>query len=164
MRPEELSGDRIGDLEVLGHALKATEESKGQVYDIVLMLQPTSPLRKTSQILSACELLVKEGYDSVWSVSPTDLKAHPLKQLKVENHRLSFYLAEGAAIIARQQMTPVYHRNGIVYAFTRDCLTKEKNIMGKKSGAVIVEDPYINIDDEKDFLRAEALMEQYFPY
>ena len=49
-RPESLAGDRIGDLEVLTHALQATEKLDGRKYDIVVMLQPTSPFRKPEQV------------------------------------------------------------------------------------------------------------------
>jgi CMP-N-acetylneuraminic acid synthetase len=46
MRPESIAGDRIGDWDVLSHALQATEAADGVRYDIVVMLQPTSPLRR----------------------------------------------------------------------------------------------------------------------
>src|SRR5215510_2924652 len=45
MRPEALSGDFIGDIDVLTHALQSSEEIDRRRYDIVVMLQPTSPLR-----------------------------------------------------------------------------------------------------------------------
>ena len=47
---EPLSGDRIGDLDVLSHALEATEAIDRQRYDIVVMLQPTSPLRTAADV------------------------------------------------------------------------------------------------------------------
>jgi len=82
-RPEELSGDRISDLQVLTHALLEMEKQDEKAYDIIVMLQPTSPLRTKKHIIDAIEMLVNGGYDSVWSVSETDSKCHPLKQLTV---------------------------------------------------------------------------------
>ena len=56
-RPEALSGDRIGDLEVLTNALEEMEAIDTVRYDVVLMLQPTSPLRRPEQDNSAaCSL------------------------------------------------------------------------------------------------------------
>ena len=48
-RPEELSGDLVSDLDVLTHALLACESADDVRYDVVLMLQPTSPLRRPSR-------------------------------------------------------------------------------------------------------------------
>ena len=44
-RPEVLSGDRISDSQVLAHALQEVERQDKKIYDIVVMLQPTSLLR-----------------------------------------------------------------------------------------------------------------------
>ena len=82
-RPEPLSGDHISDHDVLSHALEAAEATDHRRYDIVVMLQPTSPLRTPGDVSATLRMLVDGGWDSVWTVSPTDSKAHPLKQLVV---------------------------------------------------------------------------------
>jgi CMP-N-acetylneuraminic acid synthetase len=61
-RPEELSGDRIGDHPVLRHALLAQEKQTSERYDIVLMLQPTSPLR-TINDMESCITTLHEGIE-----------------------------------------------------------------------------------------------------
>jgi CMP-N,N'-diacetyllegionaminic acid synthase len=158
-RPEEISGDRIGDFEVLLHALEATEADDGTRYDIVVMLQPTSPLRTSGHVSATIRALVENGWDSVWTVSPTDSKAHPLKQLIVGEHgELDYYDARGAEIIARQQLRPVYHRNGIAYAITRECLVEQRSIKGRRSGAVIVEGEHVSIDTEEDVAMVEWIL------
>ena len=151
-RPESLSGDRIGDVEVLQHALHASERDTGQHFDIVVMLQPTSPLRTPGDVSRAIHMLVEEGFDAVWSVSETDTKAHPLKQLVVrEDGMMDYYDAAGANIIARQQLKPLYHRNGIVYAIGRSCLMEHGTIKGARTGAMIVPGDHVSIDTEWDF-------------
>ncbi|MFQ5699989.1 MAG: cytidylyltransferase domain-containing protein, partial [Myxococcota bacterium] len=105
MRPEALSGDRIGDAEVLLHALSEVERLDATRYDLVVMLQPTSPLRRPEHVVAALEKLVDGDWDAVWTVSETDSKAHPLKQLRVESGRLDYYDPAGARIVARQQLT-----------------------------------------------------------
>lgn len=155
-RPESLSGDRIGDWDVLTHALCEMEKLDDTRYDVILMLQPTCPLRQPAHIRAVMEKLIQDKLDTAWTVSPSDLKFHPLKQLKVnEEGTLSLYDPAGAAIIARQQLTPLFYRNGAAYAFTRECLLEQKSILGKKAGAVIVHDPLVNIDTPEDFLAAE---------
>jgi CMP-N,N'-diacetyllegionaminic acid synthase len=157
-RPVELSGDRIADWEVLLHALCEMERQDARQYDIVLMLQPTSPLRTPEQITKTLSTLIEGQSEAVWTVSQTDSKAHPLKQLVVTDGKLTYYDPAGANIIARQQLTPVYHRNGIAYAIRRSCLIEKHSIQGAQTGAVIISEPVINIDTEWDILWAEFLL------
>lgn len=155
VRPLALSGDRVADLEVLQHALSAAEEFDGTQYDVVVMLQPTSPLRRASDVVATIHMLVDGGWDSVWTVSPTDSKAHPLKQLTVIDGALDYYDPNGAQIVARQQLSPLYHRNGVAYALTRSCLLEQKTIKGQRAGALIIDGESISIDTEYDLELAE---------
>ena len=149
-RPESIAGDRVSDWEVLVHALKTMEGLDQTTYDIVLMLQPTSPLRTVENVQGTLRMLVDGDYDSVWSVSMTDSKAHPLKQLTVVDGKMEYWDARGEAIIARQQLKAVYHRNGVAYAVTRQCLLEQKSIKGAKAGAYVVEGEHVSIDTEWD--------------
>ncbi|MBC8037415.1 MAG: acylneuraminate cytidylyltransferase family protein [Rhizobiales bacterium] len=161
MRPEDISGAIVSDWHVLIHALTETERIDAATYDIVVMLQPTSPGRTADHVTSTIAHLVSGGFDSVWTVSETDSKSHPLKQLVVSTRGgLSYYDPAGADIVARQQLTPVYHRNGIAYAITRECLTVQKSILGKKPGAVVIEGTLPNIDTELDLAWANFLAAQ----
>ena len=158
-RPLDLSGDRIGDWDVLHHALKAMEQIDNTTYDIVVMLQPTSPGRTKDHIEATLQKLVSGAFDALWTISETDSKQHPLKQLTVAGDgRLTYYDPRGADIIARQQLNPVYHRNGIAYAITRDCLIRQKTIKGSRTGALVVEGHLPNIDTEIDLEWAEFLL------
>ena len=155
-RPPPLSGDLIGDGQVLQHALTTMEQLEGVTYDIVLMLQPTSPLRRSEHVTAVLEKLVTENWDAVWTVSPTDPKYHPLKQLTVgQNGALEYFDPRGSAIIARQQLGPVYHRNGAAYAVTRECLLSQGTLKGARTGAVILTEPMVSIDSIDDFARVE---------
>ncbi len=162
-RPEEISGDRIGDWDVLHHALLACEELDGCTYDVIVMLQPTSPFRRPEHVEETVHHLLDGAYDSVWTVSETDSKAHPLKQLVIKDDLLDYYDPEGAKIIARQQLKPVYHRNGVAYAITRQCLEEQKTIKGKRTSAVIITDPLVNIDTMDDLTYAEFLLDRGMP-
>ena len=159
-RPEALSGDRIGDLDVLTHALLACEERDGVRYDVVVMLQPTSPLRRPEHVRAVVEKLARGTWDAVWTVSPTDLKYHPRKQLRLDGDRLDFADPDGAEVIARQQLAPVYHRNGAAYAITRECLLAQKSILGKNASAVVLDEPMLSIDTEEDFEAVEVALRE----
>ena len=160
MRPKELSGDIVSDIDVITHALFEVEKIDNKIYDIVVMLQPTSPMRKPEHVSQAVKKLINEKLDAVWTVSETDSKNHPLKQLIVINNRLKYYDKEGPQIIARQQLSNLYHRNGAAYALTRECIVEQKMIKGAKTGAYVILDVMINIDTLWDFKLAEFLMSE----
>lgn len=163
-RPEPISGDRIGDWDVLHHALLEMEAQDGVTYDIVLMLQPTSPGRRAEDIRRTLTTLMDGEFDAVWTLSETDSKGHPLKQLvRASDDSFDYYDPDGARIIARQQLRPVYHRNGVAYAIRRECLVDQKSIKGARAGAVVIDRPLANIDTEldlewADFLAARGLL------
>lgn len=157
-RPPHLSGDCISDYQVLIHALTEMEKHKGVVYDVVIMLQPTSPLRRVHHLRGALDTFIDGCFDSVWSVSRTDSKYHPLKQLTLEEGMLGYYDSEGSSIIARQQLKPAYQRNGVVYVISRACLLKHGNIKGERTGAYLVEEPSVSIDTMEDIEYVEYLM------
>jgi CMP-N,N'-diacetyllegionaminic acid synthase len=157
-RTEELSGDRVSDIEVLTHALLATELIDDIVYDVIVMLQPTSPLRESKHVSDAIHMLVDGEWDAVWTVSETDSKSHPLKQLVVDGENLDYYDKSGDKIIARQQLEPVYHRNGVAYVITRECLLSKKSIKGNKTGALIIEGGHISIDTKWDLSLVEFIL------
>jgi CMP-N-acetylneuraminic acid synthetase len=159
IRPEDISGAIIGDWQVLAHALTEMERIDGDAYDIVVMLQPTSPGRTPAHVTETVAHLVHGNYDAVWTVSESDPKGHPLKQLIMsETGDLSYYDPAGAAVVARQQLKPLYTRNGIAYAMTRECLSVQKTTAGANWGAVLIKGILPNIDTELDLLWANFLL------
>ncbi len=160
IRPAELAGDEVGDVEVLTHALETMEAIDARSYDVVVMLQPTSPLRRAEHVSATLDKLVAGELDSVWTVTPTDLKYHPLKQVGLENDRLRYCDPEAARIVARQQLSPVYHRNGAAYALTRACLLEQKALLGARASCVVIDEPMLSIDTLEDFARVEAVLER----
>jgi CMP-N,N'-diacetyllegionaminic acid synthase len=158
-RAEALSGDTIGDLDVLAEALERMEALDGRRYDVVVMLQPTSPLRTAAHVEATVAMLADDQLDAVWTVSPTDLKYHPLKQLAFGGDgRMRLQDDRGRRIVARQQLEPVFHRNGAAYAFTRRSIAELRTIMPERLSGVILHEPLVSIDDLEDFRKVERLL------
>lgn len=157
-RPAELSGDRIGDWDVLHHALLEMEAIDHTTYDIVMMIQPTAPLRTPEQVTQTLEYFIAGEWDAVWTVSETDLTYHPKKQFCITDSALSYYDPTGSKIVARQELEPVYHCNGVAYAYSRECLTEQKTKMGRRTGAIVIEGPAVSIDTLEDFELVERVM------
>ncbi len=159
-RPPEISGDRIGDYDVLTHALAEMERIDKVNYDIVVMLQPTSPLRRPEHVVETIRRVGVDGYDAAWTVSETDSKAHPLKQLVIREGAIDYYDATGKDVVARQQLSTLYHRNGAAYAISRDCLLQQHKIMGDRTAAVVTHGPMVSIDTLWDFKLVEFILDQ----
>tara|TARA_B110000503_G_scaffold135950_1_gene217433 strand:- start:463 stop:1167 length:705 start_codon:yes stop_codon:yes gene_type:complete len=161
MRPSNISGDRISDFQVLEHALLAMEKIDKKEYDYILMLQPTSPLRSYKDVISCLNKIIDENWDAVWTVSKNDSKNHPLKQLKIDGYdSLSLYDKAGENIIARQELNPLFYRNGVAYVMTRNCLLNQKKILGLKTAGFIVNSYQISIDTPLDLELAEFFLKK----
>ena len=165
-RPDEISGDNIGDIPVLIHSLEEMEKRNECVYDIVVMLPPTSPLRRSEHVIATIEKLVNQGYDAVWTVSESDTKYHPYKQLKAVNGKLHYYDADqGEKIVLRQQLDKLYYRNGVAYAMTRQYLIDHGNdqnlqlLEKKRIGFELIEELMVNIDSKWEFQFAEFILD-----
>ena len=103
-------------------------------------------------------MLIEGYWDAVWTVSETDTKGHPLKQLTINKSNLEYYDQLGPEIITRQQLTPVYHRNAIAYSITRDCLVNQKSIKGSHTGALVIKGEHVSIDTEWDLQLVEFIL------
>jgi len=160
IRPPHLSTDTAGAIETTAHALLESEKHYGMVFDIVLIIEPTSPFRKPEDVEQAVHVLVSTGADSVVSVSELSSKAHPLKVLKVADNRLHFYDEQGAGVVARQTLGTLYWRNGICYALTRECLLEKKRIFTDNTLPLIIKREIVNIDEPIDLEWAEFLIQR----
>ena len=84
-----------------------------------------------------------------------------MKQIKLNHEGLfDYYLKEGSKIIARQQLDTLYHRNGIAYSISRECLKKLKSIKGNRSGVVLIDEKQVNIDTQQDLEKANYLFKK----
>lgn len=160
MRPPEHSGDSVGDEPVLTHALEEVEREAGVQYDIITMLQPTSPLRKPAHVRDAIVKLVEEDLDAAWTISPSESQCHPYKQLTIASGFVENFDERANTIVTRQELEQLYHRNGCCYAMTRSCLLDQKNKKGRKTGYVVVEEMMVNVDTEWDIELANWILER----
>lgn len=158
LRPAHLSTDTAGAVETMQHALTMMETLTNQSFDIVLIIEPTSPLRLPLDIEKAVRRLISSGVDCVVTVSPLSSKSHPLKVLKVTEGRLDFYLEAGRTIKDRQSLDQLYWRNGVCYALTRTCLMDQAAVFVERCVPEIVDHPVVNIDEPWELEWAEFLL------
>ncbi|NQX81165.1 MAG: acylneuraminate cytidylyltransferase family protein [Flavobacteriaceae bacterium] len=120
LRPDSLATDKSGSYEMLLHALNFYE-SKGVKYDNILLLQPTSPLRKSEQVKEAI-LSYKSGLDMVVSVKET--KSNPYYNLYEEDKNGYLSISKKGDFTRRQDCPKVWEYNGAIYIINIDSLKK----------------------------------------
>jgi CMP-N-acetylneuraminic acid synthetase len=161
VRPEELATDDAPSLPVVQHAVREMEALKGVKYDVIVLLQPTTPLRRPEDIDAVIDKLISTGADSV--VSVCDVGAyHPARMRKIEDDRLvELPVREPREMLRRQDLPPVYIRNGAVYAVRRQVVMEQNSMIGQVSRPYIMpENRSVNVDSPLDFRLAEILLGQ----
>jgi CMP-N-acetylneuraminic acid synthetase len=156
LRPAALARDDTAMLPVIEHAV-AWLEQNGAKLDIIVLLQPTQPLRRAADVTAAVERLKQEKCDSVVSVVPLPSQLCPDYVMRIdEKGRLVHFLPEGAKVTRRQDVRPAYIRDGTVYVFRAATLRNYRSIYGPVCRPLIL-DPKssVNLDTEEDWREAE---------
>ena len=163
LRPEELAGDSTPQLEVIRHALDWLASTESYVPDVVVVLQPTAPMRRSGDIDGAIDLLINSRADSVVSVAPVPADYNPHWQFHIDDQELRLWTGEPLArVITRRQDLPLtYTRNGAVYALRMRTLEQTDSIYGRRClPYLMAPECSVNINDERDLLLADVLLRQ----
>lgn len=159
MRPEELSGDTASSIDVVLHAIDVLAAS-GRHFDIVVLLEPTSPLREPSDIDQGLARLVESGAGSIVSVCRVE-SMHPAFIFRREDSdRLRPYLDRQPTGLRRQDIEPLYFLEGTLYASYIDVLRAQRSFYHENTiGYEVPKWKSLEIDDIDDFKMLEALIE-----
>lgn len=160
MRPAELASDTASSDAMWRHAWTAAEDHYGRRFDVSILLEPTSPLRQPADLVATMEALFGGAFHGAATVSPTPAHYAPQKTLTVDDGRVGFLLEEGARTARRQEVPPLYHRNGLCYALRREPFLDGAPILGDRCAAVVVDRPVANIDDPFELELAAWLLER----
>ena len=154
-RPEELATDTAGTYEVLLHALDFYE-MKGVHYDVVVLLQNTSPFRTPQQVKEALSLY-RDNVDMVVSVK--ECAANPYYCVFEENQEGFLHICKGDGNIFRRQDAPkVYEYNGAIYIMNAKVLkTTHMHKMQKRVKYVMDDLSSFDLDTMWDWKMAEMI-------
>ncbi|MEG0911423.1 MAG: acylneuraminate cytidylyltransferase family protein [Ruthenibacterium sp.] len=157
-RPAELCGDIVPKMPVYQYSLREMERRTGKMYDALIDLDITSPLRQVQDIEGAYDVkAARPDLDLIFSVTPSRRTPYMnMAQLagdhveKVIDHHN----------VARQQTPPVFDINASIYVFERKFLIENKTgfVWDAKCGMYKMFDTgIIDIDSEEDYLLMEAI-------
>lgn len=162
LRPEALSNDDTPMIDVVLHCLSWLAEHEGYRPDVLVLLQPTAPLRRAEDIDGAVDALLTGDADSVVSVAEVPSHYHRDWQLAIDPKgylRSESGAGLGKLAIRRQDLSKAYTRNGAVYAVWRSTIERTRSLYGDRVRPFeMPPERSVNVDDPQDLVLVEWLV------
>ncbi len=159
-RTEELSGDTVAKKDVIWDMLTRMEERKGCLYDMVVDLDLTSPLRTVEDVSNLIETSAKTGADITYSVTPC--RRNPYFNQVIRSDK-GFCKAIDTEFTARQQAPEVYDMNASLYAYRPGHLKAGGGFNEGYFEAIIMYDTAVlDLDHENDFELMELIADYLY--
>jgi len=157
LRPKSLALDNSKSIDFILHAINFYI-NKGHYFDSVILLQPTTPLRSSSDINQAISQFKEAGSDSLISVYQEDY-INDLVMNKKKERVLEPINANHNKGVRRQDHGEVFVRNGAIYITKVSYLLEYEQIISDKPAHYIMSKySSINIDNYEDLDLARKLM------
>jgi CMP-N,N'-diacetyllegionaminic acid synthase len=156
-RPAELASDTALPKDAVLHCADELKAAGHGDFDVVVLLQPTSPLRAPWDIDACLDKVVNDGFDSCATFIESD--AHPKRVWKIQNDAPKPFMESGANWAPRQAIEPVYALNGAVYVVKLSAFRADPTpafLFGRSAAVVMPPERSFDIDTLMDFEIAEA--------
>jgi len=159
LRPSEFSADDSQDYVVLKHALD-WYDAKKCFYDYLVLLRPTSPLRKPGLIENAMNIM--NLYPDATSLrSVAKVSEHPYRMWIQKGNFISGLFENDQLIepynIPRQLLPPIYFQTGDIEVI-RTSTIRNGSVSGPRILPLFIDQCYVDIDNESDLIHAASLM------
>lgn len=153
-RPAALAADDTPGIDPVLHAFEQLPE-----FEAVLLLQPTSPMRGTSDIDACLRLAAERGAPSVVSVSEPD--SHPYWTYRIGGDGRLERLIDAVPVARRQDLPLVAALNGALYFAERKWLMGGRSLLGPETLAYMMSrERSIDLDTPLDWKIAELLLKE----
>jgi len=163
LRPTELANDKADSLGVIVHALDWLE-SQGVVVDAIVLLQPTSPLRTAHHMREALNVYQTQKPDALVSVVQVPHQYHPNALMRLEQNALVPVVLASEMILRRQDVTPLYARNGPAILILSVSQIRSGSLYGGVTAPYIMsEHDSLDIDTVEDLAVATASLVGLYP-
>jgi N-acylneuraminate cytidylyltransferase/CMP-N,N'-diacetyllegionaminic acid synthase len=158
LRPAELAMDHSPVIESLVHDLRRLQADSNYGPDGVMLLQATSPFRSPETIRAAAEMFDDYGGESVISVSPAGEHPYWCKRIAGDG-ALEPFLPDAPVPTRRQELTPAYTLNGVVYVASVETIMAKRSFYSSRTHALVIsgKKESLDIDTPFDWFIAEAL-------
>lgn len=162
VRPDYLSNDTASTYDVIQHTIESLALNKPNI--LLVLLQPTSPLRTTEELDKAIEYFIQKKALGVVSVSEMEYSPLWANVLPNDNNMLNFISHD--IIGKRSQDLPTYYRiNGSIYIYNIESLLQNKKMFFDETvfAFITASNTSIDIDTMLDFKIAESILKTKCP-
>ena len=155
IRPNYLAKDTSSMIETVIYTLDNLKE----INDLIL-LQPTSPLRRVDDINNIVRL--RSDNDRSSAVSVKEISDYPEWMIRIKNNHLLKYCSDTQSSKRRQDLEKIYILNGSLYLTTRRHLYTNQSFISYETIPYIMNKEFsIDIDDESDWNYAEFIYDKF---
>ena len=154
LRARELATDIAKTKDVV-YDLMSRIDSK---YEYIVLLQPTSPIRKGSDIDYMIDNI--KNFDAMVTLARVN-EPHPYKMKMIENNRVKPFIKDSTSEVPRQSLPEVYMLTGAIYLVKYNVFMKEKTFLPQNTKPYITNNWIINIDSIDDYLLLKAKLNYY---
>ena len=154
LRPAALAGDAVKTSTVVTDLLRQLGIQDG----IVVLLQPTSPIRTPGDVDDVVRILEREDIDAVATVEALE-EPHPEKvKRRNADGILESYIPGVSSETPRQQLPTAYRLNGAIYAIRTSVLLAGETFLPPRTYGHPIASA-VNVDREEDFILLRTLFE-----
>ncbi|MEQ6356845.1 acylneuraminate cytidylyltransferase family protein [Lysinibacillus sp. M3] len=156
LRPKELATDEAKTIDTVLYTIELLKE-KGQVFDYVILLQPTQPLRRFFHIDEAIELIYSRNEESLVSVNKVE--DHPILIRKLNKDGTLSNLLDFNSTVRRQDFENFYVVNGAIYINKiNNSLNKFTSLNDNKLAYLMDRKYHLDIDEPADLKKFESFV------
>ena len=159
MRPTELASDTATSFDAIKHAINFYEKELHRIFDYIVLLEPTSPLREKGDIDRMIDKIIsmEERFDAI--VSLGEVHEHPSIMKKLMGDEIEPYCQELVMATRRQDNAIAYFPYGVAYIVKMKTLLEEKSFYPSRTTYQMIKRyQCYEIDDIYDFLTIENIM------
>lgn len=156
-RPKELALESAPKLPVIKHAVDYLESQESYYPDIIVDLDPTSPLRTEADVEACIRMVRDEGADNVFSV--TKARRNPyFNMVEIVDGRVRLVKPLAQPVFSRQAAPEVYDMNASIYVWKREALMNNDSLFLERTRTYEMPEWTIDIDSETDFEFVECIL------
>jgi CMP-N,N'-diacetyllegionaminic acid synthase len=162
LRPAELASDTATSADVVVHALDWLE-GKDQPFDLIVLLEPTSPLRLPADVEKALKaLLANPSAESIVGVAPVE-SGHPAFLYRLDDRgMMTPYAPDLPRVLRRQELEPLHYLEGSLYISYTAAFRARRSFYHERAMAYVVQRHQAHeVDTLGDFYVVEGLMKAY---
>ncbi|MFK8015907.1 MAG: acylneuraminate cytidylyltransferase family protein [Gammaproteobacteria bacterium] len=161
-RPAELATDTALVIEAIRYTVRKVEE-RGTPVDVIMLLEPTSPVRRDEDIERCLQVVLDDTADSAATYTQSPIS--PNRLWRIDGDVVEPYIAGAVPWLPRQKQPVAFELTGQIYTMSKAILFADESaistLLGRIYPVLTPRESALDIDTELDFVMAEKVFEHF---